>query len=103
MSKESSYEEYKPSDVSNGGLWLPIIETKNNGMFVLISHEGLNHLVGNLLQMCDLTGDTEQRQAMKSEIKQRCRKWLNDEYWNAGYDPLSPTGMRDGYKSYKLK
>lgn len=38
------------------------------------------------MQMCDLIGDVEQRNALKDTIKRNCRDWLDDEYANRGYD-----------------
>jgi hypothetical protein len=58
----------------------------NEGFSVPISHVELDTLVGRLMQVCDLTGDMEQRRALKSELKHRCRSWLNDIYQEAGYD-----------------
>ena len=74
--------------VNNGGL-PPDVKS----YYALISHQELDGLVGRLMQMCDLMGDQEQRQALKSEIKQRCREWLDSEYEMAGYDRFE--GLQD--------
>jgi len=56
------------------------------GYYVPISHSELDNLVGRLMQICDLTGDKEQRDALKSTIKQAARNWLDDEYDMNGYE-----------------
>lgn len=53
---------------------------------VTVSHIELGNLVGRLMQMCDLIGDVEQRNALKSTIKQISREWLDENYRIAGYD-----------------
>lgn len=53
---------------------------------VLVSHQELDNLVGRLMQMCDLTGDLEQRKALKDTIKQISRDWLDGLYEDSGYD-----------------
>lgn len=58
----------------------------NGAMYVPVSHEELDSLVGQMMQMCDLMGDREQREALKSEIKQRARRWLTNLYEESGYD-----------------
>lgn len=65
-------------------------------VFVLISHREMDSLVGRLMQICDLTGDVEQRKALKDEIKHRCRDWLDDMYEQSGYDKWS--GIKPGAK-----
>ena len=52
---------------------------------VAIHHGHLDGLIGRLMALCDLTGDLEQRRALKQEIKWRCRDWLDDNYQMAGY------------------
>ena len=54
--------------------------------YCLVSHEEIGDLIGNLMQLCDLMGDTEQRKAFKSEIKHRTRQWLDDRYWLGGFE-----------------
>lgn len=96
----------KEMDVAIGEKWLPLIEVSSSAkgvggqMYVLVSHKQLDYLVGSLMQMCELTGDVEQRTAMKNEIKQRARRWLNDLYCDAGYEEF--TGMREGYSPKKI-
>lgn len=53
---------------------------------VPVNHKQLNSLIGRLMQMCELIGDTEQRKALKDTIKQHCRDWMDSEYEDAGYD-----------------
>ena len=65
-----------------------------DGYYVPVSHTELDNLVGRLMQMCDLTGDQEQRAALKSTIKQISRDWLDDEYSMNGYDKWQ--GAREG-------
>ena len=57
--------------------------------FVLVSHKELDSLIGQLMQMCDLTGDQEQRKALKDTIKQINRDWLDNLYEASGYDRWS--------------
>lgn len=54
--------------------------------YVPIDHKLFGNLIGSLMQMCDLIGDPEQRKALKDEIKQRGRRWLDDEYQMNGYE-----------------
>lgn len=63
----------------------PLVKN-NEGYFVIISHRELDGLIGRLMQMCDLTGDQEQRFALKSTIKQMSRDWLDNIYEESGYD-----------------
>lgn len=70
------------------------------GYYVLISHQELDYLVGSLMQMCDLTGDQEQRKALKNEIKQRTRRWLDSEYHAAGYQHYN---LADGARVTKIE
>lgn len=53
---------------------------------VPINHGQLNSLIGRLMQMCDLIGDTKQRKALQDTIKEICRDWMDAEYVDAGYD-----------------
>ena len=52
---------------------------------VFVSHAELDTLVGRLMQMCDLIGDVDQRDALKRTIKQISRDWLDDLYEESGY------------------
>jgi hypothetical protein len=61
------------------------IVTNSDGDNVAINHGHLDKLIGNLMHLCELNSDKEFRNAMKSEIKQRCREWLNNEFTSAGY------------------
>lgn len=65
-----------------------------DGYFVPISHRELDILVGRLMQMCDLTGDQEQRKALKDTIKSITRDWLDSEYEMNGYDKWH--GVKEG-------
>jgi hypothetical protein len=91
--KEEANVSYERKLVSTGGSDLPAGVAS---VFVLVSHRELDGLVGRLMQLCDLTGDTEQRRALKDEIKHRSRDWLDDLYNQSGYDKW--TGIRPGAK-----
>jgi hypothetical protein len=56
---------------------------------VCVSHQELDNLVGRLMQMCDLTGDIEQRKALKGTIKQISRDWLDNLYEESGYNTFT--------------
>lgn len=75
---------------------------------VLLSHQELNGLIGQLLQMCDLMTDPEQRKATKDTVKRICRAWMDDCYRSIGFDlphgrtlyedvPLTPFGMSKSF------
>lgn len=102
------FEENRPKSLDScqstmTGEWLPLVEVKDSGYYVLVSHTQLDNLVGRLMQMCELTGDTEQRTALKNEIKNRSRKWLDDLYEDAGYQKWSAgDSLREGYKAIKI-
>lgn len=59
----------------------------------LVSHQELDNLIGRLMQMCDLTGDIEQRKALKDTIKRLTREWLDSLYEESGYDKW--TGIKE--------
>lgn len=77
----------------------PLIDT-GGGYYTLISHKELDSLVGRLMQLFDLNGDAEQRNALKSETKQRCREWLDDQYEEAGYRKFE--GLSVGVKPISI-
>lgn len=56
-----------------------------DSFYVTISHKELDSLIGNLMHLCDLNSDSVYREALKSEIKMRSRRWLDEEYEDAGY------------------
>lgn len=64
----------------------PLIQTKDGVYTVLVSHKELDELVGRLMQMFELNGDVEQRNALKQETKWRCREWLDALYSDSGYE-----------------
>lgn len=76
MSKEISYER-------------PLVRYSDGFVSVPVNHKDLDDLIGRLMQMCELTGDVEQRRALKSEIKFRSRDWLDGLYSSAGYDKFT--------------
>ena len=53
--------------------------------YVLVSHRELDWLIANLMHLVELDSDKEHREALKGEIKIRCRAWLDDRYSSAGY------------------
>ncbi len=71
------------------------------GFYTLVSHTEIDSLVGRLLQIADLTGDAVQRKALKDEIKQRVRNWLDDLYEDSGYHKWQ--GLKDGVKPQKVE
>lgn len=78
MSKEISYER-------------PLVRYSDGFVSVPVNHKDLDDLIGRLMQMCELTGDVEQRRALKSEIKLRSRDWLDGLYSSTGYDKFTGT------------
>lgn len=71
------------------------------GSFAVYVHHGhLDHLVGRLMQMCDLIGDIEQRGALKDTIKKISRDWLDDMYEESGYQKFE--GPRPGVVAAKI-
>lgn len=67
--------------------------SKDGAIYTLISFQELDSLTGRLMQMCELNGDREQREALKRSIKDITKDWLHSQYRNAGFDewghPLS--------------
>ena len=80
---------------------LPLVEVSDWGYYVLISHEQIDGLIGRLMQMYELMGDIEQRNALKRETKSKIRDWLNDQYSDAGYDKMTDR-PRTGYNPVKI-
>lgn len=70
-------------------------EKFSRGLYVPVSHQELDDLIGRLMQMCELTGDLEQRRALKSEIKLRTRGWLDNIYAEAGYRDMNTIDESD--------
>jgi len=69
-----------------GEVWLgkhPLIQ--DDGLFVMVSHQELDDLIGRTMQMFELNGDVEQRNALKQEFKWRARAWLDEIYNSSGY------------------
>jgi len=85
--------------------YVPLIDLETvHGDFVTsvaINHEHMDSLIGRLMQMCDLTGDLEQRKALKDTIKQICREWLNSEYEICRYDRWA--GAAPGTRTVEAK
>lgn len=57
----------------------------DDGDYVAVHHGHLDRLIGSVMAILDMNGDSVQREAQKSEIKMRIRQWLTDQYDNAGY------------------
>lgn len=55
-------------------------------VYMLISFKELDTLTGRLMQMCELNGDAEQREALKRTLKQITKDWLHGHYEDAGYN-----------------
>jgi hypothetical protein len=94
MSLELAERQYKPL------VHAPTGNPDEKYYAVLVSHQELDNLIGRLMQMCDLTGDLEQRAALKSTIKQTSRDWLDTLYDDAGYERF--TGLRDGVQAIEI-
>ena len=47
---------------------------------VPVNHNDLGNLIGRLMQMFELNGDMEQRNAQKTMGKHICREWLDAIY-----------------------
>lgn len=61
------------------------IAKQGDAVFVPVNHDELDNLIGRLMQICDLTGDVEQRKALKDTIKQTTRRWLDNAFMDRGY------------------
>lgn len=61
----------------------PLVQ--NGAYYVLVSHQELDSLIGRMMQLFELNGDIEQRDALKQEFKWRSREWLDELYTMAGY------------------
>lgn len=62
-----------------------LVKLHGDTIAVTVSHLELGNLVGELMQMCELNGDIEQREALKRTIKNTSRNWLDRIYEEAGY------------------
>ena len=70
----------------------PVVRAAIEGspsFYVLVSHSELDNLISRLMQMCELMGDSVQREALKQEIKSRSRFWLDELYKWSGYDTFA--------------
>lgn len=83
--------EYKiiHAELSSAAKWNrqdgPVLIQTGGPIQVTVSHLDLGNLIGRLMQMADLMGDTAQREAVKRTIKRESRDWLNGIYEEAGY------------------
>ena len=62
-----------------------LVRTPGGPIQVSLHHGDLGNLIGRLMQMADLMGDTAQREAVKRTIKRESRDWLDGIYNEAGY------------------
>lgn len=80
----------KARPVKEGPSYIQLVTVPEGGHHVdavPIHHGNLDTLVGRLMQMFDLNGDVQQREAQKSSAKMICRDWLDDTYKEVcGYD-----------------
>jgi len=76
---EVNEEISKPLSIMN-----PLVLDKKGFHNVLVNFETINPLIGRLMEMCELNGDVEQRNALKRQIKQIVNDWLRNEYSAAG-------------------
>lgn len=53
--------------------------------YVMVSHNELNGLVARLMHIAELDSDKEHREALKGELKQNARAWLDGLYHDSGY------------------
>lgn len=58
---------------------------KSDAVYVMVSHNELNGLVARLMHLAELDSDKEHREALKGELKQIARTWLDEQYFEAGY------------------
>ncbi len=54
-------------------------------LYVMISHQELDDLIASLMHVAELDSDREHREAVKGELKSRTRRWLDNQYVDAGY------------------
>lgn len=72
-----------------------LIVTSDSNM-VAIDFRHLDNLIGSLCHVLDLNSDKEYREHVKSEIKMRCRQWLQDQYDIAGYEEFKQARKING-------
>lgn len=65
-------------------MFKPLVIDEDGYQNVLVNFMTIDSLVGRLMEMCELNGDVEQRNALKRQIKQITRGWLRDQYSDAG-------------------
>lgn len=54
-------------------------------IYVMVSHQELDNLVARLMHLAELDSDKEHRDALKGELKQIARAWLDNLYHESGY------------------
>lgn len=54
-------------------------------LYVMVSHKELDDLIASLMHVAELDSDKEHREALKGELKYRMRRWLDNQYEDAGY------------------
>lgn len=63
-----------------------LVTSADGTIRVTVDHTHLDTLIGSLCHIADLNSDREYRDHLKSELKIRCREWLNDQYTLSGYE-----------------
>lgn len=63
----------------------PLIQNESGYVYVMVSHNELDSLVARLMHLAELNSDVEYRNALKGELKQISRSWLDDLYEESGY------------------
>lgn len=63
----------------------PIVKNEDGIDMVPIHFGDLDVLVGAICHVMDLNSDKEYRDHVKSELKMRCRSWLQDIYEEQDY------------------
>ena len=78
----NKYKEHEVLDLDKEAKRLIDIDGIQN---IALNFQHLDSLIGSLCHVADLDSDKEHREHVKSEIKLRCRAWLQDLYDVAGY------------------
>lgn len=53
--------------------------------YVMVSHSELDFLIARLMHLAELDSDKEHRDALKGELKNISRSWLDGLYRESGY------------------
>jgi hypothetical protein len=63
----------------------PLIKNESGYVYVMVSHNELDNLVARMMHLAELDSDKEHREALKGELKQISRNWLDNLYEESGY------------------